>query len=74
MERNTSQSLDQHPKDLLEEVSDTPMDIFYLYWGVLRSSIVQVSPQMKWVLLGTTPPPTKKGNLDLTSRPNPESE
>ena len=59
MERNTSHSLDQHPKDPSEEFSDTPLDIFYLYWGVLRSSIVQVSPQMKWILLG--PPPTKKG-------------
>ena len=73
MERNTSHSLDHHPEDPSEEFSDTPLDIFYLYWGVLRSSIVQVSPQMKWVLLGT-PPPNQKRDPEMTSRPNPESE
>ncbi len=55
MVRNTSHPQDHYYKDPLREFSETPLDIFYLYWGVIRSSIVQVCPQMKGVLLGTTP-------------------
>ncbi len=35
---------------------EDPLDIFYLCFGLLRESIVDTSPRMKWVLMGKTPP------------------
>ena len=44
------------PKDPLEEFSETPLDIFHFYMGLLRNSIKEVSPETWWGLLGKTPP------------------
>lgn len=35
---------------------EDPLDIFYLCFGLLRESIVDTCPRMKWVLMGKTPP------------------
>ena len=73
MERETTHSLAQHAKDPSETCADTPLAIFYLYGGVLRSSIVQDRAKRKGVGPGNYPPNPKR-DPEMTSRPNPESE
>lgn len=33
-----------------------PMDVFYLFFGILRDSLVRVDLNMKWITLGQIPP------------------
>jgi len=33
-----------------------PMDVFYLFFGMLRSSMVGADSKMKWILLRKEPP------------------
>jgi hypothetical protein len=44
------------PKDPLEEFSETPLDIFYLFFGLLRNTIKEVNPETWRSLLNQTPP------------------
>ena len=43
---------DQIPIEKNQHSEEDPMDVFYLYWGILRTSIVSACPEMKNVLLG----------------------
>jgi hypothetical protein len=33
-----------------------PLDVFYLFFGMLRDSLKYVDPKMKWITLGKNPP------------------
>ena len=61
------------PENPLEVFSEEPLDIFYLYLGLLRKTIKEVSPETWRSLLNQTPP-NQKRDPEMTSRPNPESE
>ena len=33
-----------------------PLDVFYLFFGMLRDSLKYADPKMKWINLGKNPP------------------